>query len=445
MEFVKKPTRIKSGVNVIAIMARPWPCPHGKCTYCPHKFGVPESYTGLEPAARRAFQNNYDPYFQVQNRLNQFLYLGKDPQKIELIVMGGTFLYQPEGYRNWFIKEAIRAMNDFPQKKYEEKNLKEVQKENENANIRNVGMTFETRPDWGKEKEADWMLHAGGTRVELGVQTIYDEVYKIVNRGHTVKDVIESTKILKDKGFKIVYHMMLGLPGTNEEMDVNAFKVIFEDSRFRPDMLKIYPTLVINGSQLYEDWKRGKYKPLRDREAIERIKKIMRYIPEYVRVMRINRDIPTNVIEDGISKSNLREYVEDENCREIRCREIGRVKKVIGKPKLKRIDYVASKRKEIFLSFETDNAIIGFLRLRIMKNFSFVRELHVYGNMTPLGKVGDWQHRGFGSKLLKEAERISKEEFSLKKIKVISGIGVRNYYRKHGYSFDGVYMSKFLN
>ena len=446
--FIKKPTRVLSGVNVVSIMARPWPCPHGKCTYCPHKFGVPESYTGLEPAARRAFQNNYDPYFQVQNRLEQFYYLGVEPQKIELIVMGGTFLFQPEGYRNWFIKEAIRGMNDFPERKYEEKNLKQVQKENENAKIRDVGMTFETRPDWGKEREAKWMLNAGGTRVELGVQTVYDEVYKIVNRGHKIKDVVESTKILKDHGFKIVYHMMLGLPGTNREMDINAFKKIFEDERFRPDMLKIYPTLVIKGSKLYEDWKSGNYKPLNEKEVVDRVTEIMKYIPEYVRIMRVERDIPSNVVDAGVKKTNMREYIMKEmkrrgiKCKEIRCREIGR-NPINGKPILKKIEYKASGRREIFLSYEIKDSIIGFLRLRLMKDFSFVRELHVYGEMTKIGERLDWQHKGYGMKLLKEAERISKEN-GIKKIKIISGIGVRNYYRKFGYRFDGTYMVKEL-
>ena len=446
--FIKKPTRVLSGVNVVSIMSRPWPCPHGKCTYCPSRNGVPESYTGLEPAARRAFQNNYDPYYQVQNRLNQFHYLGVEPQKIELIIMGGTFLFQPIGYRNWFIKEALRAMNDYPDIKYEEKNLKQVQHENENANIRNVGMTFETRPDWGKEKEARWMLSAGGTRVELGVQTVYDEIYDIVHRGHTIEDVIESTRILKDYGFKIVYHMMLGLPGTNREMDINAFKEIFQNENFRPDMLKIYPTLVIKGSKLYDDWKNGKYEPLKEKEVIDRIAEIMRYIPKYVRIMRVERDIPSNVVDAGVKKTNIREYVMKEmkkrgiKCNEIRCREIGR-KVINGKPELKKIEYIASKRKEIFLSYEIKDSIIGFLRLRLMDNFSFVRELHVYGEMTRIGERLDWQHMGYGKKLLKEAERISKEN-NLNEIKIISGIGVRDYYKKLGYILNGSYMTKKL-
>ena len=450
-KFLKKPIRSLSGVNVVAIMSRPYPCPHGKCTYCPSASGVPESYTGLEPAARRAYMENYDPYFQVQNRLRQFELIGHEPQKIELIIMGGTFLYQPKSYREWFVKEAIRAMNDFPNIKYYSKQIYEIEKENENAKVRDVGLTFETRPDYGKEKEAKWMLKVGGTRVELGVQTVYDEIYRIVNRGHTVKDVIESTKILKDHGFKIVYHMMLGLPGTDEEMDVRAFKKIFDDQRFRPDMLKIYPTLVIKGSKLYVDWKNGKYKPITTEEAIKRLVRIKQFVPKYVRIMRVNRDIPTSVVDAGVDKSNLRELVHREmkkmgvKCNCIRCREVGR-NMPRGKIELKRLDYIASDRPEIFLSFESENdVLIGFLRLRIVGDTAFVRELHVYGQMTKIGEHVDWQHRGYGKKLLLEAERIAREEYGTKKISVISGIGVRNYYRKFGYEYDGLYMSKFLN
>ncbi len=252
-----KPTRTISGVAVVAVMSKPYPCPHGKCIYCPHASNVPESYTGKEPATRRAIANKFDPYKQVQNRLNQLYSIGHLPQKIELIIMGGTFPAMPKQYQESFVKMCLLAMNHFHKSKPKViPSLEKVQKANEKAKIRCVGMTFETRPDYGKEKHAELMLKLGGTRVELGVQTIYDEVYKKVNRGHTIKDVIESTKILKDKGFKILYHMMLGLPGTTKEMDIKALKEIFENPDFRPDMLKIYPTLVIKGSKLYEDWKK---------------------------------------------------------------------------------------------------------------------------------------------------------------------------------------------
>ena len=450
-----KPTRTISGVAVVAVMAKPWPCPHGKCTYCPHINNVPESYTGKEPATRRAIANNFDPYKQVQNRLTQLYATGHIPQKVELIIMGGTFPAMPRGYQEDFVKKCLLAMNRFPKSlSLKKKTLEEIQKANEKAKIRCVGMTFETRPDWGKEKHAEFMLKLGGTRVELGVQTIYNDVYKKVNRGHTVEDVIESTKILKDKGFKVLYHMMLGLPGTTREMDINALKEIFKNPNFRPDMIKVYPTLVIRGSKLYEDWKRGKYKPIDEEYATDVIIEMKKNIPEWVRIMRIERDIPGTEIEAGIKSTNLRQKIQQKlkqekiRCKCIRCREVGHVLKNGGRIdeksiKLHKIEYEASGGKEFFLQFKDKNdVLIGFLRLRLSKT-AIIRELHVYGEQILIGKHGVWQHKGYGRKLLKEAEKIAKEN-GYRKIYVISGIGAREYYRKFKYRKDGYYMSKRL-
>ena len=444
-----KPTRTISGVAVVAVMAKPWPCPHGKCTYCPHANGVPESYTGKEPAARRAIANKFDPYKQVQNRLSQLYATGHIPQKIELIIMGGTFPAMPRDYQEDFVKKCLLAMNRYPKPMPNKiPSLEKIQKANEKAKIRCVGMTFETRPDWGKEEHAEFMLKLGGTRVELGVQTIYDDVYEKVNRGHTVKDVIESTKILKDKGFKVLYHMMLGLPGTTKERDIHALKEIFRNPNFRPDMLKIYPTLVIKGSKLYEDWKKGKYKPIDEKYATDVIIELKKIVPEWVRIMRIERDIPGTEIEAGIKSTNLRQMLQKEldkrgiKCKCIRCREVGHVLKNGGKVdvksiKLHKIEYEASGGREFFLQFKDKNdVLIGFLRLRL-SGIAIIRELHVYGEQILIGKRGSWQHKGYGKKLLKEAERIAKEN-------VISGIGVREYYRKFGYRKTKYYMSKTL-
>jgi len=450
-----KPTRTISGVAVVAVMAKPYPCPHGKCAYCPHIDDVPESYTGKEPAARRAIANNFDPYKQVQNRLTQLYSIGHLPQKIELIIMGGTFPAMPRDYQEDFVKKCLLAMNRFPKLKPKiMPSLEKIQKANEKAKIRCIGMTFETRPDWGKEKHADFMLKLGGTRVELGVQTIYDDVYKKVNRGHTVKDVVESTKILKDKGFKVLYHMMLGLPGTTKERDIHALKEIFKNPDFRPDMIKIYPTLVIKGSKIYEDWRRGKYKPIDEDYATDVIIELKKIVPEWVRIMRIERDIPGTEIKAGIKSTNLRQKIQQRlkekgiKCNCIRCREIGHILKNGGKVdtnsiKLHKIKYDASGGKEFFLQFkDKNNVLIGFLRLRLSK-IAIIRELHVYGEQILIGKKGSWQHKGYGKKLLKEAEKIAKEN-GYKKIYVISGIGVREYYRKVGYRKDKYYMSKTL-
>ncbi|MEW9492420.1 MAG: elongator complex protein 3 [Candidatus Aramenus sulfurataquae] len=466
---VKKPVRMLSGVTVVSVMTHPHRCPHGKCVFCPGgvEYNTPQSYYGREPTLMRALENDYDPYNQVRSRLLQYVVNGHEPSKVELIVMGGTFLSTPLDYQEWFIANALEAMNSFPKRK--ERGfvyLEEAQERNETAKVRCVGITVETKPDWGKEWHADQMLRLGVTRVELGVQTVYDEVLKLSNRGHTVKDSIESTKVLKDSGFKVTYHVMLGLPGSDPDKDLEAIKEIFENPQFRPDMLKIYPTLVVETAPLVELWKRGKYKPYDTEIVVELIAEAYRYIPRWVRVMRVQRDIPANVILAGNKKGNLRELVEEEvkrrgiEIQEIRYREAGiswlHRGLLPSNPTLKREEYEASGGTEFFLSFEDDKGIlVGYLRLRLpgsphreeLKGAAVVRELHVYGPEVPVGVKDDFafQHKGYGSRLLEEAERISREELGVKKIAVLSGIGVREYYRKRGYAKEGPYMVKYLS
>jgi len=457
-----RPMRTISGVNVIAVMTR-GECP-GKCIYCPRGENAPKSYTGREPAAMRAIQNEYDPFRQVNSRIRQLEEIGHRVSKCELIIMGGTFNSMPEKYQKWFVKRCFDAMNGF-----NSKNLEGAQHANENAERRVVGLTIETRPDWAGEKEIDELLLYGTTRIELGVQTLSDKVYRKVNRGHGVKEVADATRVCKDSLLKVLYHMMPGLFADKEE-DVKNFRTLFEDERFRPDMLKIYPCLVMEGTKLYDLWKKGKFKPYSAEKAADVIADAMRFVPRYVRVMRVQRDIPSYLIVDGVKKSNLRQMVEqklierEERCKCIRCREIGyRVSKDGIKPNLKsvrlnRIDYDASGGKEIFLSLDEmkHDALMGFLRLRIpsekahrkeLKEAGGVRELHVYGEMLPVGgkRVKEFQHMGFGSTLLKEAERIAKEEFDCRKLAVISGIGAKEYYFRLGYRRDGSYVSKDLN
>jgi elongator complex protein 3 len=458
-----KPTRTISGVAVVAVMCKPHKCPHGKCTYCPHVENVPESYTGKEPAARRAIANKFDPYKQVQNRLTQLYATGHIPEKVELIIMGGTFPSLSRRYQKNFIKNCLLAMNRFPKDKPKKiPSLESIQKTNETTKIRCVGMTFETRPDYCKKKHVDFMLKLGGTRVELGVQTIYDYIYKKVNRGHTVKDVIKATRLLKDSGFKVLYHMMPGLPGSNLEKDIAMFiggaphketfwrPGILNDPDFSPDMLKIYPCLVIPGSELYKDWKKGKYKPYTEKQAKAFLKKIKEGCPEWVRIMRIERDIPGTEIAAGIKTTNIRQMLGKTKCDCIRCREVGhRLRKGFKLDEksihLNLIFYTASKGKEIFLEFiDKNHTLLGFLRLRLNKTeTALVRELHVYGEQIPIGKKGKIQHKGYGKKLLKKAEQLAKMA-GKKKISVISGIGVREYYRRLGYKKDKTYMSKRL-
>lgn len=453
-----KPTRTLSGVAVIAVMTSPHDCPHGKCIYCPGgvEHGSAQSYTGREPASLRAGLNNFDPFDQTIQRLKQLNTIGHNTDKIDMIIMGGTFTARKIDYQNWFLKRCFDVLNT-----KEATTLKEAHLFNENAKNRCIGLTIETRPDWCKKEHVDRILKQGGTRVELGVQTTFDRVLQRIERGHTLKDTINATKILKDTGLKICYHMMPGLLSSTKEMDLESFKEIFSNPNFKPDMLKIYPTLVIKGTKLHELWMNKRYTPMRTEDAVKLIQKVKKIIPKWVRIQRIQRDIPSQLIEDGVKKSNLRQIVKDgfDDCNCIRCREIG-LKKIDkideDKIKLNRIDYKASSGTEIFLSFEEieNNVLIGYLRLRFpsndahrkeIKNASIIREIKVFGISIPIGENPDigWQHKGYGKSLILEAEKIAIKE-GMKKMIVMSGVGARNYFRRFEYERDGVYMGKML-
>jgi len=498
-DFIKKkPTRTLSGVAVVAVMCRPEECPHGRCLYCPESEKAPPSYTGEEPAALRARMFDFDPYLQVYNRLLQLQNIGHPLDKVELIVMGGTFPAHFLCYQEWFVSKCLQAMVDFgennqllynKQSQREEKivssinterskdsinnsknfiTLDDVQKANENSKVRCVGMTFETRPDFSKIQDVDRMLNMGVTRVEIGVQTLYNFIYQRIKRGHDIEDVIESARILRDSGIKVAMHLMPGL-FADFQRDMRIFNRLFEDERFKPDMLKIYPCLVTKGTKLHELWQSGEYEPYSTEEAIDLIVEIKKILPKWVRTMRIQRDIPSNLIEAGVKKSNLGELVYEKlqelkiNCQCIRCREVGHkafygINPDIKHIKLLREEYDAGEGREIFLSFEDvkNDILIGFLRLRIPsrkthrseidEKTALIRELHVYGPMMPLGKKQNdvWQHKGYGEDLLNEAEKIASESYDKEKIVINSGIGARNYYRKFGYKREGPYMSKLL-
>ncbi len=470
---IRKALKIKhirslSGISNIAIMTAPLPCP-GRCIYCPGgpAFNSPKSYTGKEPAARRAEQNDFDAYGQVEARLRQFSIIGHSTEKNELIIQGGTLNALPYKYQTDFIKGAYDAFNGKISG-----SLGKAIELNERAKHRVIGLTIETRPDFCSEDQLSKLLEFGTTRIELGVQSLNDDILVKSKRGHTLGQVVDATRRCKDSLLKICFHMMPGLFSTPKE-DVSHFKKLFADPSFRPDMLKIYPTLVMPGTELYEMWKKGEYEPYTSEQAAEVIAEAKRYVPEWCRIMRVNRDIPANLIAKGVKKSNLRELVAELlkkkkiKCRCIRCREIGikmlkeRIAPDYGAVELVRREYDASEGREIFLSFEdkANDALMGFIRLRKNSNEYFmpqmdektigIRELHVYGEQLPLGthdsdKFDSVQHEGYGSQLLKEAERIAKEEFDAKKMLIISGVGVREYYRKRGYALEGVYMAKRL-
>ena len=460
--LLKKPVKTASGVAVIALMPKPYACPHGRCSYCPGgiEYNTPNSYTGKEPSTINAIENLYDPKKQIITKLDKLLAYGHDASKIELVIVGGTFLLMPKDYQENFIKSCYDALNGF-----DSNTLREAQIKNEISDYRSVGFTIETKPDYCKQEHVDAMLNFGVTRVEIGVQSLQERVYEIVNRGHTYQDVVESFQISKDAGYKIVAHMMPGLPTMTPETDIQDFKKLFDDPELKPDMLKIYPSLVLENTPLYDDYKAKNYNPYSDEDMIRVLTEVKKNIPKWVRIMRVQREISSSEIIAGPKSGNLRQFVlkkleeEGYSCKCIRCREAGLSKKP-ARPedlKLDREDYESSGGKEVFLSFvDSDDSIYGFLRLRkpstkahrpeITHDSCIVRELHVYGKSLKLGerKDDEIQHSGIGKKLMSEAERITKEEFDSKKLLVISAVGTREYYKKLGYSLNGPYMAKKL-
>lgn len=446
-----RPIRSLSGIVNISVLTKPYPCP-GKCLYCPTEKGIPKSYVSGEPAVERAKKLNYDPYLQVRKRIEMLKLEGHPTDKIELRIVGGTWSYYPKKYQNWFIKKCFDAGN-----KKSSKDLKRAQKLNEMARHRIVGLSIETRPDFINLSEIQRLRGLGVTMVELGVQSIYDDILKLNLRGHGVKETIISTKLLKDAGFKVLYQMMPNLPGSNLKKDEKMFGELFSNPNFQPDLLKIYPCALLKEAPLYKWWKAGKYKPYTESQLINLVKKIKKKIPYYVRIQRITRDIPSQRILVGAAKiSNLRQIIAREmeregwQCRCIRCREVREKYEPKEKLYLYRQDYDASGGREIFLSFENKNRtkLYSLLRLRITsQNKATVREIHTYGQLYPLrGRVAliSPQHKGLGKKLIKEAEKIAKKEFGLNKIAVISGVGVRNYWKKLGYKLKDTYMIKNL-
>jgi elongator complex protein 3 len=507
-----KPTRTGSGVTVIATMTKPINCPHGSCTYCPgglnSAFGdTPKSYTGKEPSTMRGMRNEYDPYRIIFNRLEQYVIIGQSPDKVDQIVMGGTFTAFPKKYQEEYIYYSFKAYNDFSRLFFKEvdgvtefditkfkeffelpgkvddpergerikakilklkseniKTLKEEHAINEYSAIRCIGLTIETKPDWAFADQGLKMLELGATRVELGVQTVYDNILQLINRGHTIEDTKKSIADLRDLGFKLNFHMMPGLPDENhhrisKEKDIQSLRTLFDDENYRPDMLKIYPCMVMPGTALLKQYEKGIFKPIDTQEASEIIVEAYKFIPEYCRIMRIQRDIPTYVTSAGVGHTNLRQFVDElarkegVKPRDIRAREIG-LHNIEGEPQIVIREYDANNGKEYFISMEIQDKLLGFVRLRIpprsihpviTDTSSLIRELHVYGQVVSIGKsdTQKTQHKGIGKALMAKAEQISKEN-GRDKVVVISGVGVRGYYRKLGYLLEGPYMCKEL-
>lgn len=452
----RKPSRTLSGVAVVAVMTSPAACPHGTCTYCPGgpDRRSPQSYTGEEPSALRGAQLQYNARAIVAHRLSTLEAIGHPTSKVEVIVMGGTFPARSSAYRREVFEGVFDGLNGT-----RAPTLEEAHRWNETAARRCVSLTVETRPDWCDERILPELLDAGVTRVEIGVECLTDSVLRATGRGHGSEDVRRATREARDRGLKVCYHWMLGLPGMDPERDLQDFRALFEDPDFRPDMLKIYPTLVVPGTALYEEWRAGRYAPYDTETAAAVLARLKAEIPRYVRVQRIQRDIPARLIAAGVRHGNLREIARARlraqglRCRCLRCREPGRG----GTPDMSALElrshaYPASGGTEHFLSWEdrATDTVAGFLRLRFPSSETrgglahpVVRELKVLGVEVPVDRAAvgteEFQHRGLGRRLVTEAEDRARAA-GFPSLYVMSAVGTREYYRRLGYTRNGPWM-----
>lgn len=451
----KRAIRTLSGIAPVTVLTKPYPCP-GRCIYCPAPKGMPKSYIASEPAAQRAWRLKFNPYQQVAKRIKVLENNGHNVDKIELIVLGGTWSFYPKKYQHWFIQRCFEGANG-----RKSNSLAQCQKINEKAKHRIIGLSLETRPDYITTEELWHMRKLGCTHVQIGIQSLHQSVLDLVKRDDTLANMARATALLRDFGFKITYHLMPGLPGSTPKKDLTVFKKVFSDSRWQPDMLKIYPCVVVKNSLLYRWYKLGKYKPYSDKMLENLIIKIKQKVPPYVRINRLIRDIPGPDIVAGNVITNLRQLLHDQGvkCQCIRCREVRAEKVRIDKVRLVRRAYKAGQGIEHFLSYESHDRkkLYAFVRLRLPNktrklkepvpfgnDTAIIRELHTYGELIPVGKRGKAvQHIGLGKRLMKQAEMLAKKK-GYKKIAVISGVGVRGYYKKMGYKLEKTYMVKQL-
>ena len=467
-----KPTRTQSGVAIVTVLMKPYPCP-GKCIYCPNEQNMPKSYIASEPGAQRALTHNFDPYDQTKYRIKALRDIGHNTDKIELIILGGTCSVYPENYQIWFVKRCFDAMNSFDKDYLEEdieenkiswRELEKAQDFNETTICRNVGLVLETRPDYISEEEIVRMRRLGATKIQIGVQSLNNRILELNKRGHSVEETKEAFKLLRLAGFKIHAHIMPNLYGSNLKNDIIDYKKLWSKDYY-PDELKIYPTSVIPNTELYKLYKKGNYIPYNRNELMDYFVKTLPYTPRFVRLTRIVRDIPSDEIVIGNKLTNFRQIAEKEiknlglKIEDIRSREIKQQEITWNDIREDIIKYRTSVSTEFFISYITnDDKICGFLRLSLpkkrfsknnfieeLKNSAIIREVHIYGTLVNIGKSskGEPQHLGLGKKLIKKSEEISKEH-GFKKISVISAIGTREYYHKRGFIKKKLYMHKLL-
>jgi elongator complex protein 3 len=452
-----KPTRTISGVAPVAVLTEPGPCP-GECIFCPTIKRMPKSYLPDEPGAMRAADHAFDPYGQTAGRIAVMSEIGHNVDKVELLILGGTWSCYPEDYQEWFVRRCLDALNGV-----DASTLTEAQRLNESSPHRNVGLVVETRPDSITPEEVHRLRWLGATKVQVGVQSLDDDILARNRRGHTVAQTRHAMRLLRLAGFKIAVHWMPNLLGATPESDVEDFRRLWDDPAMRPDELKIYPTALLSDTQLHELWRRGQYWPYDEETLVDLLVRCKTLIPPYCRVNRLMRDIPAPNIVAGVRKSNLRQIVQRRMaqsglaCRCIRCREIR--SRAVGAEALglKRLDYDTDATRERFLSYVTpEDQLAGFLRLSLprpgielpvaeLAGCAVVREVHVYGPALELGdrQEGIAQHAGLGTRLLDEARRIARQE-DFHRLAVIAAIGTRPYYRERGFEQTGLYMTSQL-
>jgi len=458
--YKTRSVRTESGVAPFAVMMKPHYCP-GKCIYCPLEEGMPKSYLSDEPAAQRAKKLKFDPRLQVEMRIKQMEETGHITNKIDLIIIGGTFSAYPNIYKQEFFKGAYDGVNGFVAK-----NIEEAQKYNETGKRRIVGISVETRPDWVTAEEILLWRKLGVTKVQLGVQAFDEKILQTINRGHSLDEVAEATRLCRNAGIKICYHFMPNLPGSSPEKDMEMARTMFTDPRFGPDYLKIYPAMVIPGTVLFDLWEKGEFRSYTDDELKKVLKEIKRVTPRWCRIDRLVRDISKKWVSSGTLQTNLRQLLQEElrkeghKCLCIRCREV-RAGVYDDRVQLLTDERDSWGGKEIFLSFESKDKLFSMLRLRLpdrgekmlfkeLEGAAIIREVHTYGQVKGILDGGDGstdersQHQGLGKRLMAEAEKIAKKR-GYGKMAVISAIGTREYYRKLGYLLEGEYLVKRLD
>jgi len=466
----KRGVRSQSGIASITVITKAYPCP-GTCIFCPTEPGMPKSYLSNEPAVMRAILNDFDPYRQTLNRLQSLEKSGHHTDKIDVIISGGTFSFYPKKYQGDFVRGVYNALNA-PTKKA--RSLRQAQDINETAVHRCIGLSVETRPDHIDEKELIRLRNLGCTKIEIGVQSLNDKVLAMNRRGHTVAETVRAIRLMRDAAYKINCHMMPGLYCSTPVNDYADFVELFGNPAYRPDWLKIYPCMVVPWSQLEKLYKDGSFVPYGDEELMNLLIRIKQVVPEYCRITRLYRDIPAPTVIGGSKISNIRQLMQERmkkegiKCRCIRCREIKGEAVDADKLEMKVNEYDASGGREFFITFndysdgldgKKRDKLASLLRLRFsshslegkkhfikeLEGAALIREVHAYGEQVRVARrQGEAsQHVGLGRRMMEKAEEISRKN-GFKKLAVISGIGVREYYRKLGYRLEGTYMLKSL-